>query len=401
MNDIIDNDFQEKKSFDSELASYLSENKYFPDLGYVAASVPGNMGAAAVQLDLFSELSPKQQTELNKSDNAYMINRQGRRIVTTRVEKKLIYALSVWVSQYKDKPFFKNFVEQLHSEEKIKSNLEFPIDLKQFAKLMYGRNHPTQLQSIREILEKLSDMRQVIKITRNGKTATIVAPLIHFGDTVVLSSEGKLEPDIMQVNIIFGKLFFIDFFKRYSCFPMRLFEIWNKKGSGTDSDLFDVLLETLLNHRWQHITAYNTAGKQLSTEIKRSGKDRLDKASFDKEVEKRKQAALYYREPMANILERTGKTYYIKQRKKGKLKEVLDSVGKALTGPYVGIIDYFHYDEKTGDLIMRYNANYGNKNFFLEQKEELKQLANDGAHSANDGAHSANDGANPANDGAK
>ena len=35
---------------------------------------------------------------------------------------------------------------------------------------------------------------------------------------------------------------------------------------------------------------------------------------------------------------------------------------------YVGIIDYFHYDEKTGDLIMRYNANYGNKNFFLEQK---------------------------------
>ena len=68
---------------------------------------------------------------------------------------------------------------------------------------------------------------------------------------------------------------------------------------------------------------------------------------------------------------------------------------------YVGIIDYFHYDEKTGDLIMRYNANYGNKNFFLEQKEELKQLANDGAHSANDGAHSANDGANPANDGAK
>ena len=28
-----------------------------------------------------------------------------------------------------------------------------------------------------------------------------------------------------------------------------------------------------------------------------------------------------------------------------------------------------------------------------EQKEELKQLANDGAHSANDGAHSANDGA--------
>ena len=250
-------------------------------------------------------------------------------------------------------------------------------------------------------MEKLSDMRQVIKITRNGKTATIVAPLIHFGDTVVLSSEGKLEPDIMQVNIIFGKLFFIDFFKRYSCFPMRLFEIWNKKGSGTDSDLFDVLLETLLNHRWQHITAYNTAGKQLSAEIKRSGKDRLDKASFDKEVEKRKQAALYYREPMANILERTGKTYYIKQRKKGKLKEVLDSVGKALTGPYVGIIDYFHYDEKTGDLIMRYNANYGNKNFFLEQKEELKQLANDGAHSANDGAHSANDGANPANDGAK
>lgn len=118
MNDIIDNDFQEKKSFDSDLASYLSENKYFPDLGYVAASVPGNMGAAAVQLDLFSELSPKQQTELNKSDNAYMINRQGRRIVTTRVEKKLIYALSVWVSQYKDKPFFKNFVEQLHSEEK-------------------------------------------------------------------------------------------------------------------------------------------------------------------------------------------------------------------------------------------------------------------------------------------
>lgn len=31
MNDIIDNDFQEKKSFDSDLASYLSENKYFPD----------------------------------------------------------------------------------------------------------------------------------------------------------------------------------------------------------------------------------------------------------------------------------------------------------------------------------------------------------------------------------
>ena len=104
---------------------------------------------------------------------------------------------------------------------------------------------------------------------------------------------------------------------------------------------------------------------------------------------------------MANILERTGKTYYTKQRKKGKLKDVLDSVGKALIGPYVGIIDYIHYDEKTGDLIMRYNANYGNKNFFLEQKEELKQLANDGAHSANDGAHSANDGAHSANDGAK
>lgn len=347
------------------LTSFIKKGDLKDSPGFISTALPYNMGAGARQLDLFDELNEKDQALLKKSDEAYIIDRNGRRIAVTALEKKCIYALGVFISQYMEDEDLKTLIKDESVDKKL-TKKEFSINVKDLANFIFHRGKTEQQDKIREILNTLASKRQVIELYSPDKKKRLVfeAPLIKLEESIRIENLDAPESDKIETNIIhvtFGSTFFWNMNKRYAYFPVRLFEIWHKKGSGTESNLFDVLLETLLYHRWHCITAYKSAKKNFDDELKSKGQN-LPKEEYQKELQRRQENALTYRESLKDILDRV-ETKYSSYYRKGRLESDLQKAVDVLKGEYVNIITHYKKEETNSNIYLyfRYNVDYGRK----------------------------------------
>lgn len=346
--------------------------------GYIPTALPYNLGAVSQQLNLFDGLDEIEKDKIESSDKYYLVDRRNRRIAISSIEKKVIYALGVFVADILKDDKLKSLV----TDDKVDSALtsyQYSIDIKKFAKLIYHRSKTEQQEKLLSILDGLAGKYQAVQLEyNNGKKVTISTPLIKIEEKVIVedmnaSIDDRLEKGLVKVS--FGRLFFWNIHKRYAFFPTRLFEIWNKKGNGTETNLFDVLLDTLLYHRWHHISAYKTAESALKDELKAKGQ-KLPLEEYKKELYKRREIALTYRESLSSILDRV-ETKYVKSKKMPRFEKDLEKVITILKGEHVGIIADFRKEITPAEtyLYFKYSLSYGHAALPFRRIEEEIEAA--------------------------
>ena len=142
-------------------------------------------------------------------------------------------------------------------------------------------------------------------------------------EQIIDATDGKVL-DIDVVNVQLGLSFFYELYNRYAVIKPTLFKVWGKRGSGTDTELFGVLLSNLL----AKYSGHRIAALRAVKEIKRS-KYKTDESYF-KARNKVQREALTYSELLSTLKQRTTTDYdSTREQKKNftiDLKRALDAI---------------------------------------------------------------------------
>ena len=172
---------------------------------------------------------------------------------------------------------YKDFVAKLEKGE-FPDSITLPVDIREIASILYQRTHPTQLREVTKTLNSLDGKKQIIELFDNNekKYITFEGALIKILESVKVEDMTASDDDdnkiiYHKVNLHFGNIFFWNINKKFSMLNPRYFEISGKKGSGAESDIFDVLHETLITNFGSHLLRYKTAEQEYKTELKDKG----------------------------------------------------------------------------------------------------------------------------------
>ena len=247
------------------------------------------------------------------------IDRRGKSVVLTNPQTKIIYALSHYLSQFRGDPDIVSYMGEIEKNpRKVKNGLKpivRTINLKTFYKdylSMDGKVRGVQLARLQNELKSLSDINQVFlfgDITAPDGTKRklrLTTPLITTLESLeVVDENGK--PDIdsfdIQVNIRFSPIFLYKMTREYLPFSKKIFLLWGKRGSGTESELFSVLFSDLAS-KYPH---YVQTAKTRVHAVRRN--DYPTKEDYLKQVEKVRRESLTYDQNTSTLLERVRTDY--------------------------------------------------------------------------------------------
>ena len=238
---------------------------------------------------------------------------------------KYIYALSHYLSLVKDEEEVRAYVQALTEGKVPKSRIVLPIDVTAFTKFVEldGKARARQKQATLLEFKRLSEMKQVQTFGKDDKQIRFVQPLISMQEQIIDATDGKVL-DIDVVNVQLGLSFFYELYNRYAVIKPTLFKVWGKRGSGTDTELFGVLLSNLL----AKYSGHRIAALRAVKEIKRS-KYKTDESYF-KARNKVQREALTYSELLSTLKQRTTTDYdSTREQKKNftiDLKRALDAI---------------------------------------------------------------------------
>ena len=362
----------------SLLSTFLKLSGLDGSTGVIAAALPYNMGGAPRDPGIFDSLDEKDQEIVRQSDAYYLTDRNGRRIVASTKERRCIFALAYYLSRHQKDKAFQEYVTKLDAGEQPQP-LQFEVDMKELSKLLYkGRSRPTQLRELSKTINTLDSKFNVYEVyTKDNKKITYKGRIIGIVDSLKvedLSAPQKDEESVIyhKLNLHFGKVFFWRLNKRFSILNPKYFEVTGTKGSGAETNIFEVIHDTLLSNFWHHITAYKTQRKQFQDELKSKGQW-LSKEDFEKEVERRTANVLVHKERRDDILARLDKEDYKKNRRGNRFIIDVERAVKVLRDDLEFITD-FKWVEMASDvwLYFTYNPNYMKK--VLPEVIETKEL---------------------------
>ena len=335
----------------------------------------GNMSVALAQniasrkdVAFFFDTQDGQVLELQAIDERRLIDRDGKPTFLTKRQQKLTYALSMFLSQAKEDEEVKTYVQKLAQGKTPKTRVTLPINITLLTKLVTTDGNARARQK-EEVISDLKAMSEVKQAQTFGKYGTkegqlrLIAPIIQTSEQVEDLSENKtLDADYIAVT--FGSIFFYELYSKYAIVKPKLFQLWGKSGSGTDTELFGVLLSDLLAKYSGHRIASLNAVKAL-----KKSQYKTEEAYF-KARAKVQRDALTYSEYVSTLLERVTVGYgdSREQRRRffrdldraiGALQEyglitketrVVDTV-KGKRVDFVFNIDYDKQDEKVVQLL--------------------------------------------------
>lgn len=268
--------------------------------------------------------------KLQAIDERRLVNREGKTTFLTKRQQKLTYALSMFLSQARDEDEVKAYVQKLAQGETPNSRITLPINITILTKLVTtdGFARARQKEEVLSDLQAMADVKQVQTFgeygTKEGQLR-FIAPLIQISEQVEdLSKDKRLDADFISVT--FGSIFFYELFSKYAIVKPKLFQIWGKSGSGTDTELFGVLLSDLLAKYSGHRIASLQAVERLK---KDRGKYKTDE-SFFKAKAKVQREALTYSELASTLQERVTVGYGDSREQKRRFYRDLDKAILAL-----------------------------------------------------------------------
>ena len=320
----------------------IEENYDFSLLRSKQQALTGETGAISVALaqniaskkvpSLFLETRDKKLLELKAIDERRLVNREGKPTFLTRRQNKLVFALAMCLSQRKDEPEIREYVKKINEGKQPNSRITLPISITELTKTVTtdGNARARQKEDVLEDLKALSEIKQVqtfggysLEESKEEGKLRFIASLINIPEQVEDFSEGrKLDADFVFIQ--FGSIFFYQLYKRYAIVKPKLFQMWGKAGSGTDTELFDILLSDLL----AKYSGHRIAGIQALATVKR--KDYKTDESYYKARNKVLHGALTYSEYASTIQERVTTGYGDSREQKRRFYRDLDKAIVAL-----------------------------------------------------------------------
>ena len=319
-----------------------TENYDFSLLRSKQQALTGETGAISVALaqniasrkvpSLFLETKDKKLLELKAIDAQRLVNREGKPTFLTRRQNKLIFALAMCLSQRKDEPEIREYVKKINEGKQPNSRITLPISITELTKTITtdGKARARQKEDVLDDLKALSEIKQVqtfggysLEEDKEEGKLRFVASLINITEQVEDVTDGRsLDADFVFIQ--FGSIFFYQLYNRYAIVKPKLFQIWGKAGSGTDTELFDILLADLL----AKYSGHRIAGIQAVKELKRS-KYKTEE-SFYKARNKVRYNALTYSEYASTIQERVTTGYGDSREQKRRFYRDLEKAIEAL-----------------------------------------------------------------------
>lgn len=266
---------------------------------------------------LFDILDEEERNIIKAADEKHLIDRRGKPIYLTLRQNKIIYGLSMYMSVNREDEEIRKYVEALQTGRQPKTRITLPISVTQLTKLIEldGKARARQKEKVLEELKTLSEVRQVQTFTAGteDKKIRFSAPLIQIGEQIEdLSKDKELNADF--VNVIFGSIFFKELYNKYAVIKPELFRIWGKSGSGTDTELFRILLADLLSK----YSGHKIAARKAKAELKR--KEYATEEDYTSAVEKAQEEALTYSEYSINLRNRITTDYESTRKQRNDFK---------------------------------------------------------------------------------
>ena len=306
--------------------------------GKISNTLSNNI-AACKDPDLFDTLPDKGEA-IKATDEANLIDRKGKGVVLSKRQLKLIEALSHFITHnLENDPEVRGAIEAIKENRRAKAaSVTRPISITELTKFVEldGLARAKQKQMVIDDLKKIAELRQVQVYNWNGKKFSMSSPLIMIGEIVEdLTPDKELNLDFM--NITYPAIFFYGLDKKFSVTKPEFFRIWGKKGSGTDTDLFNMLFYDLKS-RYSY---YWSAAMKAKGEKKRGAA--LRKAAT-------------YEEYAYNIRKRCTKDYESSRKQKADFTTDLLNALNALRD-HVGIISEYEILDKPQGRLVRFIFN--------------------------------------------
>ena len=332
---------QQQRAVTAPLPSSMSGETYdYDTLKRKQEKVTGETGTITIALadsisaykepTLFDELEREEKLQLQEADTKHLINREGKPTYLTRYQNKIVYALSVFMSQSKEEEEIRAYVKKLNAGKAPKTIITLPISITELTKLVEldGKARARQKEKVIDELVRLSEIRQVqdfmAKGTKDGRLR-FTAPLIQIQERIEdWSPDKQLDADFMRIS--FGSIFFYELYNKYAVIKPSLFRIWGQAGSGTDTELFNILLSDLLAKYSGHRIAALNEAKKID---KQRNKYKTDESYFSARAKAQKDA-LTYSEYTYNILRRVTRDYSSSRQYRALFKKDMENAEKAL-----------------------------------------------------------------------
>ena len=348
------------------------------ETGTIAVALVNNI-AARRESNLFEALEQDKDEKvrdkvpvLRAMDSKHLVNREGKPVSLTSFQNKIVYALSLFVSQERNSDEIQLFIKKVNAGKFPKTTPILPISITELTKIVYqdGTARARQKEKVLEELRELAEVNQVqtfVKRDAAEDKVRLIAPLIRLMEQVEdLSPEKRMNADFICIS--FGTIFFYEVYTRYAVIKPSLFRIWGKRGSGTETELFNVLLADLL----AKYSAHRIAALQAVKSIKQ-GKYKTE-ASYFAARTKAQENALTYSEMAHTLRSRVTTDYESTRKQKADFKKHLQNAIEALEE--IGLITRAKITSTpTGDRLdfvfnIDYDKNEQGESIVIEQERQ-------------------------------
>lgn len=307
----------------------LEEKLRIAERGQISSALAGGI-ARRREPTLFDDLEEEKGLSIMESDSANYVDRKGRNIALTKSQTKIIYALSHYLSQYQNDEDIRKYISAIEQNPKKlpKEKIERPVNLREFYKTYlssYGSSRKRDIDLVREELRKLSSIRQVLYFGSGTESKVrLISPLISIEEELEdLTPDKSLDMDL--VNIRFSPLFLFKMTREYLPIGRKLFQIWGRKGNGTDTELFSILLSDLA----EKYPRYRQTAITRTHAVNR--KDFPSKEDYNKELDRVRKSSLTYIQNVSTFLERCTTDYYSTRQYKANFRKDLEQACKVLS----------------------------------------------------------------------
>ena len=259
----------------------------------------------------------KNLLELKKGDKALCIDRRNKPVFLTSYQNRIVHALSYAISR------------EIEKSEDVKMKIQSPtnyditirrnVNITALTSLIFNSTRKRYKETIIREIYNLAHIRQVQILGSGDNQVKLTSPLIMVGATLEdLSPEKRNNLDVME--IFFGTAFFFFFSTRYATITPKLFEVWRKSGRGTE--LFSILLDSILSVYWHYRQAANKAEEKKKLYYK---SNKIARGELNEAIAEARREAMTYELNISTIKQRVTTNYDSNPNMKRKFKQDLQN----------------------------------------------------------------------------
>lgn len=252
----------------------------------------------------------RQLQNLKETDITLCIDRRDKPVVLTSYQSRIVHALSYAISREMETS--EDVRQKVQDAARRGNAIQRNVNITALTSLIFKSTRQRCKEVIIREIYNLAKVRQVQILGSGDNKVKITAPLIMIGRTLEdLSPEKRNHLD--AIEIYFGGAFFYGLSNRFATITPKLFEVWGKKGRGTE--LFSVLLSSIFSVYWPYRQAANKAEEAVKSEHKKQ----YSKQELDAAIAKARRKAMEYELNITSIKKRVATDYDSNRANKARL----------------------------------------------------------------------------------